>query len=133
MNNWTDDGTIHYDASTNQSYTTVRLAFDHRGKKRVFNLAIPVTMRPKLKSEHYDSAILVAKRSIDEQLLKCWAAREYNADTNNRTAEFMAFTAILEHLYNEFTLIQAKAGDQVWAVPQRMEHVGPPPEDDPIN
>jgi hypothetical protein len=132
MKNWTDDGRIHYDAGTNQRYTTVRLSFVHRLKVRTFKLAIPLEMRPKLKSEHYDTAVIVAKRTIDEQLLRCWAAGEFDRETNDRTVELMAFTAILEHLYNEFHLVQAMAGNPVWATPELMQDVGPKPESDEV-
>jgi hypothetical protein len=68
---------------------------------------------------------------IDEQLLRCWRNFEFDREANDRTAEFMAYTAILEHLYNEFHLAQAKAGNRVWATPELMQNVGPRPEDDP--
>ena len=131
MKNWNDEGTVHYDASTDQSYTRVCLSFEHHRRRRVFNLAIPQSMRPALKGEHYDQAVLVAKRSIDEQLVKCAMAGEFETESMNRTADFMAWQAVLEHLYNQFHLSQASAGNNVWATPQRMQNVGPKPEDDP--
>ena len=89
-------------------------------------------MRPHLKDEHYDTAVIVAKRTIDMQLLRCWAAGEFDRDTNNRTVDLLARDQILEHLYNEFHLIQAKLGNQVWATPERMQDVGPRPEEDEV-
>ena len=133
MKNYSDDGIVHYDAATNERYTEVVIRFEHRGRIRRFALAIPQAMRPSLKSEHYDTAIIVAKKTIDEQLVKCVWAGEFDPDVNARTCDFMAYTAILAHLYNEFHLAQAQAGNQVWAVPELMDDPGPRPENDPIN
>ena len=132
MKNFNESGTVHYDAETNQRYTEVRLSFEHRGHKRVFKIAIPQKIRPSLKSEHFDQSIVLAKRVIDEQIARCLNAGEFDEETNSRTAEYMAYSAILEQLYNEFHLAQAQAGNQVWATPELMQDVGPRPEDDPI-
>ena len=43
MKNRTDDGRIHYDAGTNQRYTTVRLSFFYRGADRIFPWRSPST------------------------------------------------------------------------------------------
>lgn len=131
MKNWNDAGTVHYDAETNQRYTEKTISFEHRGRRRIFRFAIPLKMTSALKLEHYDQAITLAMRVIDQQLLNCWRAGEFDRETNNRTAERMAWGAMLEHLYNVFHLVQAQAGNQVWATPERMQDVGPRPEDDP--
>jgi hypothetical protein len=130
MKNWTDDGKIHYNSETNQSYTVVRLSFEHRGLRK-YDLLIPLAMRPSLKSEHYDQAIVVAKRTIDEQIVRCAINGDFK--NINRTVNFMALKAVLEHLYNEFHLVQARAGNDVWATPELMQDVGPRPEEDFIN
>jgi hypothetical protein len=133
MKNWNDEGKVHFDAATNQRYTRVCLSFMYRERKWDFELAIPLAMRPSLKGEHYDQAILLAKRVIDKELMRCWWAGEFDESINQRTVRLLALTAMLEQLYNEFHLAQAQAGNNVWATPELMQDVGPRPENDPIN
>lgn len=132
MKNWSDDGKVHYNAATNQKYTLVRLKFEHHGRRKI-ELCIPLYMRPFLKSEHYDQSVILAKRVIDEQIVRCALNGEFRTESINRNANFMATVAVLEQLYNQFHLAQAAAGNNVWATPELMQDVGPKPEDDFIN
>lgn len=129
MKNWSDDGKVQYNAETNQRYTIVTLSFEHRGVRK-FELLIPLYMRGHLKSEHYDAAVILARRVLDEQIIRCAMNGDWETQSVNKTANLVTLQAILEQLYNEFHLSQAAAGNNVWATPQLMQDVGPPPEDD---
>ena len=130
MKNWNDEGTVHYNAETNERYTMVRLNFDHAGRARKFNLLIPLAMRPALRGEHYDQAIILAKQTIDQQTVRCVLNGDFNGDSIAAVAEPLALVAMLEQLYNEFHLYQARMGNDVWATPQLIQDVGPDPQDD---
>jgi hypothetical protein len=130
MKNWTEDGTIHYNAATDRSYTIVNLCFEHLGRRRKFPLLIPQEMRPAFKGEHFDQAIITAKKTLDDQALRCMFNGDFNPDSIAAVSEPLALVAMLQQLYNEFHLHQARVGNDVWATPKLMDDVGPPPEDD---
>jgi hypothetical protein len=133
MKNWNDEGTVHYNAETDQRYTIVGLSFEYGGRVRKFNLLIPLAMRPALKGEHFDQAILTAKKTIDAQFSRCLMNGDFNLDSIASVSEAVALVSMLEQLYNEFHLYQAREGNNVWATPRLMQDVGPDPQDDFTN
>lgn len=130
MTNRNETGSVHYDSSTNQQYTEKRLAFTHNRREYQFFLKIPLKLRSVLKEEHYETAMIQARRAIDHEAMRMMRNGDFRTDFILASSKRAAHIAILEHLYNEFTLIQAQLGNQVWAVPTQMQRVGPPPEDD---
>jgi hypothetical protein len=130
MKNWSDDGKVNYDAGTNQNYATVKLYFDHLGERRKFDLKIPLQIRAALKTEHLDAAVQIGKKALDAAVLRLISNGCFHLPSINKTANMIAHLAICEHLYNEFTIEQAKRGNQVWATPEGMQKVGPKPEED---
>lgn len=130
MKNFNDAGTVHFDASTNAHYTVKTISFYYRLEIRTFDLAIPLTMRDKLNSAHYDSCIPVAKREIDRVAILMMKRGDFRPAIINRECNLRANLAMLEHLYNEFTVEQARLGNQVWATPELMQDVGSKPEND---
>ena len=130
MKNWNDAGTVHYNAETNQRYCERQIRFSYRLVMREFNLAIPMTMIDALKQEHFDQAIIVAKRTIDRVALMMMKGGDFRHDHITDCCNRLAFVAMCEHLYNEFHLHQHKVGDAVWATPERMQDVGQRPEED---
>jgi hypothetical protein len=130
MKNWNDAGTVHFDASTDTYYTTHILRFWYRSARREMELKIPQTIRGVLKSEHFDQCITVAQRAIDDRARKLISSGDLRTDVINVQCDIAAKVAVLEHLYNAYTVEQAKLGNQVWATAKQMQDVGPPPEDD---
>lgn len=130
MKNHNDAGTVHFDASTDAWYTDRIIRFFYRGQKRVLELKIPIAIAETLRLEHFDQAIAVAERAIDHTATRLIKSGDLRTDHINAQCDIAAKFSVLEHLYNAFTVEQAKLGNQVWATPKQMEDVGPPPEDD---
>jgi hypothetical protein len=130
MKNWNDAGTVNYDAETNTNYTTVALDFLALGRKQEFALRIPLKIREALKLEHYDAALALGRRTFDAVALRLILHGCQCIDSVAKAAHFFALKAMLEQLYTDFTLEQARAGNQVWATPGGMQDIGPRPEND---
>jgi hypothetical protein len=130
MKNRSENGWVHFDSETAQQCAIYRLAFEHRGRQRVFVLLIPFAIKARLKGEHFDQAVQVGRRTIDQAIIMRAIEGDFDSERVNRVANGRARLAILEHLYNAFTLEQAQAGNQVWQTPPTMQHIGPDPADD---
>jgi hypothetical protein len=130
MKNWNDEGTVHYDSETNSLYTTVKVDFFADGGRKQFDLAIPLKIKNALKGEHFDQAINVGRDTFNRiaGTLIAHGANDWTAI--DKAARLFSLKAMLEHLYTEFTLVQATAGNQVWATAEKMQDVGPRPEHD---
>jgi hypothetical protein len=130
MKNWNDAGTVHYDAATNRAYQTVTVDFEAWNLNHSFELKIPMDIRKALKLEHYDKALDHGRRvfltKVSQRLVSGCFNQQKLIDEGRRAA----MLAMLERLYEDFTLEQARAGNQVWATPETMQDVGPRPEND---
>jgi hypothetical protein len=132
MKNWNDAGSVHYDAQTNERYALVTLDFVAAGCVHKFALEISLRIRERLKSEHYFKAVDAGLREflrVHDRLI-AHGARDRPALF--KACHHFAFIAMRERLYEEFTIEQARLGNQVWATPERLQEIGPRPENDEV-
>jgi hypothetical protein len=130
MKNRNDAGSVHYDAETNTNYSTVVVDFIGLDEKQRFELRIPLRVRDRLKLEHYDQAIEAGRRVFHAVALRLILHGCQDRASLVKAAHLFALKAMLEQLYTDFTLEQARAGNQVWATPAGMQEIGPRPEHD---
>jgi len=129
MKNWNDSGTVHYDADTNALYKEWTVDFVACEIRFDLTVNIPLRMREILKDEHFEHARQVAIECAGGFLT--YGTGRDRAALIVRAAD-SSRQVMLEDLYNSFTLEQARLGNQVWAVPELVDKVGPRPEDDDL-
>lgn len=130
MKNFTDDGKIHFDADTNCDYTERIISFEYRNRVFLYSVAVPLKMKKVLKSEHWDAMVELGKKSIDATIVRGIQHGFFNMQELNQMAHTQSRKEMLEFIYDQFLMEQHRLGNDVWAVPDRMVDVGPPPEDD---
>lgn len=130
MKNFNDEGRVHYDAETNTAYTDVHLDFVAFDRVQKFDLRIPLRIRRILKLEHYEKALQAGRDAFGQTALRLALNGCEDREALIKRAWSFAHLAILEQLYTDFTLEQAKLGNRVWAVPETMQRIGPKPETD---
>lgn len=130
MKNRSDTGKVHYDQATALNYVDRVLSFRYRLGLVKLLIKLPLDIKAALKSEDWDAAIVVAKRAIDDYFTAAMKCGDFRYDHILIRAIEVARLAVCEHLYNAFTVEQARRGNEVWATPKQMQDVGPSPEQD---
>jgi hypothetical protein len=127
LKNRTDDGKIHYDASTNENIVERLIRFEHRKSVVSFVLRTPRTIAQRLTQTDYDTAEEFVKRTYDEQFVTLMRNGEFNRERMDAVLNQICQFAMCEHLYNCFLMDQHHKGNERWEIPKTMQKVGRDP------
>lgn len=131
MKNRNDAGNVHFDESTRELICERKFAFSvQRGVIMNVPLRIPLTILDTLRDEDFDEAVSRAQRRFEEVQIDAVLHGCFDLAEIMTRALPPIVVAMCECLYDRFTIHQANRGNEVWATPGSMQHIGPPPEED---
>ena len=131
MKNRTEEGRIHFDSSTAEMHQPKKIDFVIRGKTYAVNMLIPLTILKKLASADFEACALLLSQRFDLHAISL-LRRGLSGEHFNRAIEKLLRIDACEFLYNEFTMLQHRLGNEVWQISPHMQDLFQAPEKDEV-